>query len=416
MSSATQICYEGTVQCSESIVNKGLCKNAGRWYNEDQGHFVYVCGVHKRRLKGAPQAMPKMSQNQKDSYDIVRMREHERSVEEARVSRCAQGLKGRILFGKIRMRHNIELIGGVRDIYPNLHDENRITGFGCSSLSPRFARLIDHKQPGLCPTAQLETLHQQSKMFLWEDQPTFDINQKIKFADPTPYRHKLPAPPTTSSLSPISPLCSVAPSLSEISVSDPKTWRYSVYKESSQTFLLDTVCARQIYGNIYADQLAEQEDVRASSYFEESSSDDASPITKKFKANMYNARQQVRGLNKYQRDVLQTTPESPEAMLTDIQLLRKWIDEGYTLRICGYDSPESAEGYDPLVAWFVPMKAFGHEACLKQYLDGDTDDHPAPWRIFRSLQIPAVPSLADVSPPCAMVQSHTTGVWSIVKP
>jgi hypothetical protein len=86
---------------------------------------------------------------------------------------------------------------GFISVFPNYWHGNRQDGVGCPSLSPMSLGPIDHQQPGLLPSVNLENFYQGNKVYTWEvdDQQnptaTFWQIQAQMYADTQPHRHKI---------------------------------------------------------------------------------------------------------------------------------------------------------------------------------------------------------------------------------
>lgn len=92
------------------------------------------------------------------------------------------------------MRKPIETIDGYYKVFPNYRDGNRKDGYGIPSLSPMSMGPVEHVQPGLPPSKNLENFHQGNKVFSVDDDgnPTDEFYKaRLEFYnDPTPHRHR----------------------------------------------------------------------------------------------------------------------------------------------------------------------------------------------------------------------------------
>lgn len=175
--------YYGSVTCSATKRNHEKCEN----YAYYEG---ILCGVHSKSKIPLP----------KDPYakakKITQLAEHETLIEKIAAENRDAGLCGHISMAKMRMMKTTPLKPGYTNIYPNYRDGCKKDGLGIPSLSPKSMGPIEHGQPGLPPSKNLENLHQGNKCFQEElnlDKNPTDIfyERRLKmYNDNTPWRHK----------------------------------------------------------------------------------------------------------------------------------------------------------------------------------------------------------------------------------
>jgi len=182
----------GEINCQSiysSGNNKGQqCKNGAYYSVTENNEIKYLCGIHSREKVKVE--LEKVSSTEKaaikeDDYNkrlIVINQVASKNAEEKR--------GGYIVLFKMGMMKTIDYIPGVLSIFPNFKHGNRKDGYGCSRLSPMSLGPVEHGQPNLPPSKNLENFHQFSKKFACESDEQFKITRLNAYNDPVPHRHK----------------------------------------------------------------------------------------------------------------------------------------------------------------------------------------------------------------------------------
>jgi hypothetical protein len=95
-----------------------------------------------------------------------------------------------------RREKAIPLVCGYLNVFPNNKHQNRVDGFGCSSLSPMKLGPVIHREPGLPNALTIEGYHQYSKVYPNEidinNNPTEEFRKRRLegYINPIPPRHK----------------------------------------------------------------------------------------------------------------------------------------------------------------------------------------------------------------------------------
>jgi hypothetical protein len=93
---------------------------------------------------------------------------------------------------RMRMMRKVEQLPGYVCVFPNYRHENRVDGYGLSSLSPMKLGPVLHGQPGLPAARKLESFWQMSKRFVTEVNDGLFLQAKVNgFMQTEPQRHKL---------------------------------------------------------------------------------------------------------------------------------------------------------------------------------------------------------------------------------
>ena len=167
------------------------CQNNAAW--DQKGRFL--CGVHAKRADR--QALPRRSPQEAIALRTLKEDEHRLSVEANSKANRDQMRKGKVSLHRMRMMHNVPLVSGVLNVFPNIKHQSRSDGFGCMRLSPMHLGPVEHGQPGLPPALNIENFHQGSKCFPAETNPVsndptelFYQNRLSFYTDSVPHRHK----------------------------------------------------------------------------------------------------------------------------------------------------------------------------------------------------------------------------------
>ena len=194
--------YYGESDC-EAILgsgkNKGTqCKNKAYFEIGVAGDGVsakYICGMHSKGKDEAVE-LPKRSRKEVQERTEDEYKQRQTEIEEARAKNVKEGKKGTIILLRMRMRHTPEYVQGFLNVFPNYRHDNRADGYGCSELSPMKLGPVEHGQPGLPPSLNIENFHQGNKCFQEEvdshNNPTqLYYDNRLKFyLDSVPHRHK----------------------------------------------------------------------------------------------------------------------------------------------------------------------------------------------------------------------------------
>ncbi len=122
----------------------------------------------------------------------TRYEQHALTVEASKEANAREGTRGAVHCCKMSMFQGQvpAYEDGYANIFPNYMHENRYGGVGMRSLSPKSMGPVEHPQPGLPPSKNLENFHQFSKWFPGETKQEFRDAQIKAFNDPEPHRHK----------------------------------------------------------------------------------------------------------------------------------------------------------------------------------------------------------------------------------
>lgn len=146
------------------------------------------CGRHS-----AQPARTKLPVNpDKDKNLALAFANHMLYVEAHRVDNVALGERGTVICCKMTMFQGQQpvFVDGYINVFANYKHANRYGGLGMPDLSPKSMGPVEHPQPGLPPSKNLENFHQFSKRFPGETMKEFREAQRKAFADPEPHRHK----------------------------------------------------------------------------------------------------------------------------------------------------------------------------------------------------------------------------------
>lgn len=136
--------------------------------------------------------------NEHKAVDKTEMKAHNLSIAKAVEANKTSGKEGEIFCQKIKMRQKVPLRHGCWMIFPNRKHGNRKDGYGCPSLSPMVMGPVEHGQPGVPVSLNIENYHQFNKCFDFEvnkltnkiDQEFFDTRDHA-YGDSVPHRHKV---------------------------------------------------------------------------------------------------------------------------------------------------------------------------------------------------------------------------------
>ena len=205
--------FHGQAAC-EGIIKKNGANCANKAYYEQQGK--YYCGVHSSTKRQRTKLTVDPQKIEKRRLELARWKV---DVEEVAMVNRANGKKGHVRVGKLRMMRAPPHMAGYLKVFPNFRHGNRIDGFGCKTLSPKDLGPVIHGMLDWPDALNLENYHQGAKIFLNEviintethtteekrqaDSP-LDLQYTIRsdaielrkkmYKDPIPYRHKFKYP------------------------------------------------------------------------------------------------------------------------------------------------------------------------------------------------------------------------------
>ncbi len=177
--------YYGEQKCGHIV-----CHNKAYWLCEGK----YLCGVHTRGKERSQ--IPKRPKKEKDMICKAEREQASKLVEIYKGINRKADIKGTVVLSRLIMMKKPENIEGYLKVFPNFRHQHRKDGFGCSSLSPMSLGPINHGQPGLPPSLNLENFHQGNKVFKEEvdvninPTATFYNNRLNFYNDVVPHRHK----------------------------------------------------------------------------------------------------------------------------------------------------------------------------------------------------------------------------------
>lgn len=169
----------GSISCMQPA-----CKHTA-YYVHAAGDFR--CGRHTKVRR----TMRKMSAAQKDAKERSEANQHDIEVRTAANNNKRDGLRGRVLMQRMRMRHRVMHAKGFCSVFPNNKHGQRKDGVGLCTLSPMRCGPVRHGQPGLPDAANVENFHQQSKRFASESDAEFAAARLAGYVDVVPHRHKV---------------------------------------------------------------------------------------------------------------------------------------------------------------------------------------------------------------------------------
>lgn len=183
------IVYHGNRLCQGVKQSDGLACTNGAYY-EQAGRFL--CGVHSDKKKRT--LLPKDKEEKRRRLTTID--DHHTTIEIARLENKAQGRKGTLRCYKMKMMKEVPLVDGYLNVFPNNRHQERIDGFGCSSLSPMRLGPVIHRQPAMPNAINIENYHQFNKAFAdevdieYNPLPSFWDNRRKAYQDVVPHRHK----------------------------------------------------------------------------------------------------------------------------------------------------------------------------------------------------------------------------------
>ena len=337
----------GTIPC-ESIYSSGnkqgqTCTEVARYYSKGkEGNNIYYCGIHSD--KSSRKELPKLNKQEKIQRQKEVDEKHELTILEEKQKRIEKKEKGIVITHKMRMMHNVIQKPGYRDYFPNFRHANHPGGIGCATLSPKSLFIVKHGQPGLPDAQNIENMHQSCKKYKWETREEFNKHRIAFYLSSFAYRHKTKQTCQEALGKLEEEKKSSKRKREEKEKEEDKIWEYFVWRDQDgKEYELDICASRQFYCNFY---------------------------------------------------------ENYVSNLPEFLFMKKKLEEGENMRICGYDAFEiNKDNYISL--YLNPDQSFGHELLLWTLLNIE-DSSKWPWRMFRTFSLPLESLKESTIPPCKL--------------
>jgi len=177
--------HYGEIKCQ-----KEECKNKAYYICGNK----YVCGVHSRNKDR--EQLEKLSKKEEKKIKEEKINKEKEQIEELRLVNVKEDRAGKVICSKLRMMKAPEDIPGFIKVFPNFKHGNRSDGLGMPRLSPMSLGPVDHGQPDLPMSFNIENYHQFSKVFQEEvdeegnPSKLFYKNRIDGYLDKVPHRHK----------------------------------------------------------------------------------------------------------------------------------------------------------------------------------------------------------------------------------
>lgn len=184
--------FYNTIKCQAMYKTGEPCRNMAYYSIHKLNKIKFVCGVHSQKIERI--VLPK-DPDAKFKLDKL-LNERQLLVEKVAKNNKQLGKKGDVICTKLKMMKQPEHIDGYLKVFPNFKHGNRKDGYGCPSLSPKSLGPINHGQPSLPISLNLENFHQGNKVFKCEvDErgeplPIFFDSQIKMYKDKVPHRYK----------------------------------------------------------------------------------------------------------------------------------------------------------------------------------------------------------------------------------
>jgi hypothetical protein len=184
-----RIFYYGEIKCQSTVKSTNLKCSNNSYYLENG---KYLCGVHS--VKDTRIKLQKNPKKKEESAHQIKL--HEEKILELSAVQKNKNLRGQCKCFKMKMMGSVLLIEGFRNVFPNSKHQNRIDGFGCSSLSPMKLGPVIHNQKDLPVALNIENFYQFNKVYPCEVDKTgnptkeFRKRQTEGYNDPIAHRHK----------------------------------------------------------------------------------------------------------------------------------------------------------------------------------------------------------------------------------
>eukprot|EP01116_Phalansterium_solitarium_P003567 TRINITY_DN14388_c0_g1_i1.p1 TRINITY_DN14388_c0_g1~~TRINITY_DN14388_c0_g1_i1.p1 ORF type:complete len:305 (-),score=61.42 TRINITY_DN14388_c0_g1_i1:264-1178(-) len=159
------------------------------------GAVLVGCGVHYKKGRSGAPLQKRPAQERAEMAAGVAAR-HQATVDAAAEENRAAGRPGTVRLHRLAMMKSVPFVDGYLKVFPNFKHQSRTDGFGCKSLSPMSLGPVEHGQPGLPASKNLENFHQGSKCFPNEadaaknPSDVFKSSRLASYNDPIPHRHK----------------------------------------------------------------------------------------------------------------------------------------------------------------------------------------------------------------------------------
>ncbi|KYR01197.1 hypothetical protein DLAC_02314 [Tieghemostelium lacteum] len=249
MSSNKEKNYYGEKNCSIIYNNKNgvmvSCKNKSYFEHSETGELL--CGVHSKKYKKMVKDLKKRDKGDAQRILLEKYRDEDTLIESFRVENETNGKKGTVVLSRLQMMHAPDDIAGYRKVFPNFKHGPRKDGLGMPSLSPMSLGPVEHGQPVVPVSLNIENFHQGSKCFQKDLESdgktvgkTYEESRNKMFQDSEPHRHKY----KDGKGKPLLPLFFV--------------W---IDSKSKQHYLNALQC-RQFYCNFYERLVSQQDDFK----------------------------------------------------------------------------------------------------------------------------------------------------------
>lgn len=190
------IVYYGEIPCEKNTSKGEPCRNLA-YYNHNSN---FLCGVHCKSKDRV--ILPKRGKNSQGDNEYVpeTVIAHKESCESASKDNRENGKKGNVKLCKLYMLKRPDLLPGYINILPNNRAKTSHYGLAYNELSPMRLGPVNHGQPDLPPSLNIENFHQGSKCFTEEiivDEKgqyipgeLYYTNRLHFYTDPVPHRYK----------------------------------------------------------------------------------------------------------------------------------------------------------------------------------------------------------------------------------
>ena len=143
------------------------CQNGGYYKYKEQ----ILCGVHSRKYSDRI-TLPKQ---RKEEFDL---KKHMEECNEIAEQNKKKGITGDIKLTRMRFFKKVPIIPGYINVFPNYKHGKRKDGYGMPELYPMSLGPVEHGQPGLPLSRNIENFHQGNKCFQQEYVKNEEITRK----------------------------------------------------------------------------------------------------------------------------------------------------------------------------------------------------------------------------------------------
>jgi hypothetical protein len=350
--------YFGDGLCSYLKANGTACDKKAYYYGAASGRVA--CGRHapKSRRRELPKD-PNAAAKKQAQYTA-----HLQTVANAKLANRASHRAGTVVGVKMRMMHNPELVSGYLNVRPNFNDRKVTDALGLPALSP--------KSMGPIPTvgaANLENLHQGNKVFAYAcegggdnkvDAQIRDLEQQMKTATAT---------------------------MALVPTDKQREQIWAIWKQIDSA-LVKQKAPTAAFTNLQSAMLKCKEPYRHQHSFLNDFAitgiAKSSIPNRKSNVPLYSVFQGTRMSYLQSRQVYCQYYEQFAANSPEFKSLKKEVEEGQNVCICGYDAYPVTGSL--LAHYFDPDRPFGHELVLIAMLTIASPQH-YPWQQFRTIQI-----------------------------